>query len=426
MDEDKMVVGIANDAGLGAGDGRGWRGEGAGRSAGGPGRRRNRGARGGRQDTVLYAQAAIDPSAAVRIVCCVDDTDDVSGDTSTGYVAEQIACCVADLGGRVELGVTRHQLLLADGVPYTSHNSAMCFTAFVPRDAVSLLRDCAVRAIKRHSAAEADPGLCIAVLPDAGASDEGGVGAVAADAVMPAAGGTGAIPSDASASGVVAPGASTSGTADVLFPDEARRQVEALCAFGRRAQEVVCTKDEAYELARSIPWVHLSEHGGTGQGVIGALAGVGLRLSGDDGRFRGKWNLARILEGPREGRSALPAVEFCALMSGLAGGAVLVVDERGVSVASDVLVELVGEAKPVLHDGSLTFVVDMRGGVAYPAEKVDLGTIGNSTVWRRACARFAFDNDQEECTPTLARACCNCLYRRWTARGFACVANNMA
>ncbi|WP_163335613.1 hypothetical protein [Desulfopila sp. IMCC35008] len=33
--------------------------------------------------------------------------------------------------------------------------------------------------------------------------------------------------------------------------------------------------------------VHLSEHGGTGEGVIGALAGVGLRLFGSDGRMRG-------------------------------------------------------------------------------------------------------------------------------------------
>ncbi len=37
--------------------------------------------------------------------------------------------------------------------------------------------------------------------------------------------------------------------------------------------------------------VHLSEHGGTGIGVIGALAGAGLKLSGNDGRFKGKFRL---------------------------------------------------------------------------------------------------------------------------------------
>lgn len=32
----------------------------------------------------------------------------------------------------------------------------------------------------------------------------------------------------------------------------------------------------------------IAEHGGSGQGVIGALAGAALRLSGNDGRFKGK------------------------------------------------------------------------------------------------------------------------------------------
>jgi hypothetical protein len=48
----------------------------------------------------------------------------------------------------------------------------------------------------------------------------------------------------------------------------------------------VLTKQEAYQLAETLS-IHLSEHGGTGQGVIGALAGVGLRLTGNDGRFKG-------------------------------------------------------------------------------------------------------------------------------------------
>jgi hypothetical protein len=32
--------------------------------------------------------------------------------------------------------------------------------------------------------------------------------------------------------------------------------------------------------------IHLSEHGGTGQGIIGALAGVGLRMFGSDGEIK--------------------------------------------------------------------------------------------------------------------------------------------
>ena len=48
----------------------------------------------------------------------------------------------------------------------------------------------------------------------------------------------------------------------------------------------VLTKQAAYQTAEQAG-IHLSEHGGTGDGVIGALAGVGLRLSGCDGRIRG-------------------------------------------------------------------------------------------------------------------------------------------
>jgi hypothetical protein len=60
-----------------------------------------------------------------------------------------------------------------------------------------------------------------------------------------------------------------------------------LIDFGQRAKREVLTKREAYDLAFR-HGIHLSEHGGTGDGVIGALAGTGLRVSGNDGRVRGK------------------------------------------------------------------------------------------------------------------------------------------
>lgn len=59
-----------------------------------------------------------------------------------------------------------------------------------------------------------------------------------------------------------------------------------LIEFGQRAKRHIVTKQEAQDLALRLG-VHLSEHGGTGHGVIGALAGTGLRLWGNDGRMRG-------------------------------------------------------------------------------------------------------------------------------------------
>ncbi len=57
---------------------------------------------------------------------------------------------------------------------------------------------------------------------------------------------------------------------------------------GKKTKGTVLAKEEAYETASKLG-VHLSEHGGTGSGVIGALAGAGLRLGGNDGRIKGKY-----------------------------------------------------------------------------------------------------------------------------------------
>ena len=207
----------------------------------------------------------------------------------------------------------------------------------------------------------------------------------------------------------------------------------------------------------------------------------GAGLGGSDGRFRGKWDLASICQGADrilvagahqmpeaagegsserktglegaarntpeagmpsgvcassgvgvlgEGRNGANAPEMymmradalCAHLASKVAGDVLVVDGRGAPVAPDALVVLVREAKPILHQGSLAFVVDMRDGVAVVSQKVDLGGIGTGDGWQRVCSRFAFDNDAEECAPRAKPSCRNCLYRRWTPRGFTCVA----
>lgn len=68
--------------------------------------------------------------------------------------------------------------------------------------------------------------------------------------------------------------------------DDDRLDRKTLMDFGLDAKRSILGKTAAYDLARELD-VHLSEHGGTGGGVIGALAATGLRLSSNDGRFRG-------------------------------------------------------------------------------------------------------------------------------------------
>lgn len=92
--------------------------------------------------------------------------------------------------------------------------------------------------------------------------------------------------------------------------------------------------------------IHLSEHGGTGQGIIGALAGAGLRLSGNDGRFKGKIKISSE-------SSIVSAGELCAT-----GKVDLVKSlEDGIILAEDELVILGDTLKTVLLEGKAVFPV---------------------------------------------------------------------
>ena len=58
--------------------------------------------------------------------------------------------------------------------------------------------------------------------------------------------------------------------------------LDQLIAFGRTCTKRIVTQGEALKAASS---VHLSAHGGTDDGIIGAAAAVGLTASGWSGRF---------------------------------------------------------------------------------------------------------------------------------------------
>jgi hypothetical protein len=171
----------------------------------------------------------------MRILISIDDTDNLKS-PGTGALASRIAADLESNGWGKSSFVTRHQLLVHPDIPYTSHNSAMCFSAEIQADCLDHVISYSAGFLAQESAAGSDPGLCVAVIDKLAESDE-------------------------------------------------------LIRFGRTAKASVLTKESAYELARRVG-VHLSEHGGTGQGVIGALAGAGLRLSGNDGRLKGHLEIA--------------------------------------------------------------------------------------------------------------------------------------
>ena len=166
----------------------------------------------------------------MRYYLCIDDTDNLET-KGTGWLAEMACNEMTDLGMGRFLPISRHQLFVHEDVPYTSHNSSMCVEVEDCPDPEAVIRHMQ-RFLEEHGAPGSDPGLCL-------------------------------VPDD--------------------LPEDSKQK---LIRFGRDAKCTVLNKGLAYGLAKEIG-VHLSEHGGTGDGVVGALAGVGLRMEGQDGRYRG-------------------------------------------------------------------------------------------------------------------------------------------
>ena len=308
----------------------------------------------------------------------VDDTDDLTKNTSTGKIARLIADEVSALGGFVHYGVTRHQLLVADSVPYTSHNSTMAFSCILDVGKYSELRARAISVLMQNRAETSDPGLCIATPPE------------------------------------------NHFTYGRPWGEDASSARE-LVLFGRRAQAEFCSKESAYDVAGKYPWVSLSEHGGTGMGVVGALAGVGLRIEGMSGRFRGVWDLTELRIRSDAFSAMLTVRSVCECLERQLNGSVRVVDGAGEAIPFDLPMELASRVKPILYRNEFTIVAEIVNGTARPCEKADLDSIGNgSDGWSQSCSLFDWDNDCNECIDT-SPSCRNCLYRRWIPDGFACM-----
>jgi hypothetical protein len=119
-------------------------------------------------------------------------------------------------------------LFVSESIPYTSHNSAACICLQCPdHNWIPRIHKICGDFLRRESAEGSDAGLCIAPLGDVS------------------------------------------------------RNVRE---FGRSAKQTVLTQAEARSLAHA-EGLLLEGYTGTHGGVIGALAAVGLRAAGTDGRF---------------------------------------------------------------------------------------------------------------------------------------------
>jgi tRNA(Ile2) C34 agmatinyltransferase TiaS len=161
----------------------------------------------------------------MRVYIGFDDTDVLNSDFGTGKLArryEQMIPAACNVWG-----VVRQQLLMDPAIPYTSHNGSACVVVDCPDASYTdALKSAAITHIEAMSLTGSDPGLCL-----------------------------------------------------VLGNDPA---LSALQSFGLLCTAKVVTQHDALAAAGQ---AHLSGHGGTNGGIIGAAAAVGLTASGWSGRF---------------------------------------------------------------------------------------------------------------------------------------------
>lgn len=162
----------------------------------------------------------------MRLLIGIDDTDVLGAAIGTGRLARMFEAKLPK--GTKLWGALRHQLLVDPRIPYTSHNSPACVV--VELEDESLIEDLTQRAtahILELASIGSDPGLCIA----------------RSDACL-----------------------------------------DPVIAFGLACTERVETQANARGIAAEAG-LYLQGLGGTEDGVIGALAAVGLTAYGWAGRF---------------------------------------------------------------------------------------------------------------------------------------------
>ena len=233
-----------------------------------------------------------------RWLIAIDDTDNLES-IGTGRLARMLSAELRALGIIEHPTITRHQLLVHPEIPYTSHNSSACIAASGEPDAGHAIFEAAESFLRAHPQQGANPGLCVAPESETGS---------------------------------------------------------AMQALARRAQR------EVLELARFDreigAWpLRVWSGGETGQGRIGAVCGVALRSTGEDGRFidlpgvrevRGRARVAEILE-----RTGIDRV----------------VDEQGRPLAGETAIETRDWIRPELRSGEAVFEVRLEAGEWVPRSK---------------------------------------------------------
>jgi tRNA(Ile2) C34 agmatinyltransferase TiaS len=227
----------------------------------------------------------------MKVYMGFDDTDVVGAKIGTGRLVRMFERKLPE-GARL-WGALRHQLLLDPRIPFTSHNSPACAVVEIEDDRIIPdLIDRAAAHIREFASEGSDPGLCVAREDD---------------------------------------------------------ELEEIVAFGLACTHRLETQERAKAIAARRN-VHLSGHGGKNDGIIGAMAAVGLTAYGWSGRFL-EYGRLRHLGNP---------VSVAELAD--AGIEAVSIDQHAEALAPDALVFTDGWLSPRLWGSRAVAPVMTRGG----------------------------------------------------------------
>lgn len=225
----------------------------------------------------------------IDLLIGIDDTDNLDS-RGTGFRVRELGRLLTENRIARVFGITRHQLFVSPLIPYTSHNSSACMAVTLESRGLDDLTRFCRDYLLRECAEGSDAGLCIAPARETGADIQD---------------------------------------------------------FGRRAKSEVFTQQDSRSLAKRSGFFLEGLTGDQG-GVIGALAAVGLRAGGNDGRYIGLRGV-RELEPSNYPLSRLQELTDIDRVQTL----------NGLEVSNpDAIVSMTEWARPVLLGGNAVLLVE--------------------------------------------------------------------
>ncbi|MDD2587241.1 MAG: hypothetical protein PHT79_09300 [Syntrophomonadaceae bacterium] len=170
----------------------------------------------------------------MKIFVGIDDSRRLDGG-GAGEIVSLLTRTIDEKGWGKSAIPSRHRLYPHPDTGYRKHNTARSFSAEVKEQYMEELIDYACVMIKSNGTSDSNSGLAIAV-------------------------------------------------------PERMDNTDELIDYAYRTKETMINSDEALAMAKK-PGLYIFELSGNGKGIIGALAAVGLRMTGNDGQFRGKLQL---------------------------------------------------------------------------------------------------------------------------------------